>query len=328
MARIDRSGVTDSGSTDTTPAYMRLLPAGVMPTLSRLGFLARGTVEGFITGRHRSPHKGFSVEFAEHRQYVAGDDPRDMDWRVYARNDRYYIKQYAEETNLRATLLVDVSGSMAYTGRSATRVGKIPLSKLDYARYLAASLTYILNRQQDAVGLVTFDTGVRSYVPARSQVSQVGHVLGALDAACPGGETDPATVFHTISERIHRRGVVIILSDLFGDLNAILKAFHHFRACRHEVMVFHIMAAEELSFPFDDFTRFRDLEVDGRILPIDAAALKAQYLDTVRKFVKGLKQGCGSMKIDYAPVITSQPYDVALAESLAQRGGRRKNSTE
>jgi len=298
---------------------MRLLPAKSLATLSRLELTARGVVEGFVAGKHRSPHKGFSVEFAEHREYVPGDDLRNLDWRVLARKDRYYIKQYIEETNLRATLLVDASGSMAYCGDAAARTEGLATSKFAYAQYLAASLTYLLIGQADAVGMVTFDTRTRTYYPARSRASQVRLILEELDRTRPGGETGLADIFHEIAERIPRRGLVIILSDLFDDVDQLMKALHHFRYRRHEVLVMHIMAEEELRFPFDSFTHFKDLEVAAQQLALDPKTIRASYLDRVRTFLKDVEAGCGQMQIDYVPLNTKTPFDRALAEYLSRR---------
>jgi uncharacterized protein (DUF58 family) len=298
---------------------LRLLPPETTAKFGRLEWLARGAVEGFVTGRHRSPHKGFSVEFAEHRQYTRGDDLRDLDWRVYGKCDRYYIKQYIEETNLRATLVVDASGSMAYTGERAARLHGRSVSKFQYAQLTAAALAYLFIRQQDAVGLVTFDRKVRRYLPARGEAGQLRRILQELHDTEPGGETDPSAIFHDIAERIHRRGVVIILSDLFGDPSAIVNALHHFRYRRHEVTVFHIMADEELTFPFDKVTHFRDLEAPGRALPIDPKALRAEYLERLGAFVDQIETNCGRMRADYAPMTTREPYDRAIADWLARR---------
>jgi uncharacterized protein (DUF58 family) len=275
-------------------------------------------MEGFVSGRHKSPHKGFSVEFAEHRQYVPGDDLRDLDWRVLARKDRYYIKQYIEETNLRATILLDASGSMAYRGEQAAEVDGRKLSKLEYAKYIAAVLSYLLIGQQDAVGMVTFDNAIRSYIPARSRASQVRTILEQIDATQPGNETALSDIFHDIAERIPRRGLVIILSDLFDNTETLLKALHHFRYRRHEVIVMHIMAEEELHFPFDSFTEFKDLE-SVRQLEVDPKTIRASYLDRVRKFLSDISAGCGEIRADYLPLSTKKPFDRALSDYLARR---------
>ncbi len=306
-------------SARTAPRYLRWLDAAALSKIHRLELVARGLVEGFVSGRHRSPYRGFSVEFAEHREYSPGDDIGDLDWRVYGRSDRYYIKQYIEETNLRATILLDASGSMAYRGeRAAARNGR-PLSKFEYAQYLAASLTHLLIGQQDAVGLVTFDTQVRRYLPSRSRPTHLRVLLEELDATEPGAETALAPIFHDIAERVHRRGLIIIISDLFDDPARLLNALHHFRFRKHEVVVLHVMAEEELTFPFDRWSLFKDLEVLDRQLEIDPRALRAAYLDEVRGFLTAIEKGCGEMKIDYVPFSTQQDFDVALAGYLAHR---------
>jgi uncharacterized protein (DUF58 family) len=303
--------------------YMGLLPPETTGSLARLELIARGVVEGFISGRHKSPHKGFSVEFAEHRQYSPGDDLRNLDWRVYAKIDRFYIKEYIEETNLRATILLDASASMKYTGECAAKVDGKPLSKFEYARLLAAAMTYLLIRQQDAVGLVTFDSEVRRYIPARCRASQIRYVLEELHRTEPGGETAISGIFHDIAERVHRRGLVVIISDLFDSLDDIIKALHHFRYRRHDVIVLHIMAEEELTFPFSGFTHFRNLEVREHTLPIDPKTLRAHYLERVREFVDKLEVGCGQMRADYVPMTTKEGFDKALAGYLARRRSAR-----
>ncbi len=303
----------------STPGYMRLLPPESVRAIGRFELLARGPMEGFITGRHKSPHKGFSVEFAEHRAYAAGDDLRTLDWRVLARTDRLYVKQYIEETNMRATVLLDASGSMAYRGEAAAPFNGRPLSKFDYAQYIAAALTYLLIGQQDAVGLVTFDTKTRTYLPARARPSQVRLVLEEIDRTEPGGETSVAEVFHTIAERIPRRGLVIILSDLFDDPRHLTEALYHFRHRRHDVVLMHIMADEELTFPFSSFSEFRDLERPGQRVNLDPRSIRANYLERVRAFLREITAECDRLKIDYVPLNTRRPYDLALAEYLRAR---------
>ncbi len=303
----------------STPHYMRWLPPKTTGTITRLEFIAHGIVDGFISGKHRSPKKGSSVEFAEHRQYVPGDDLRNLDWRVLARKDRYYIKQYVEETNLRATILLDASGSMAYRGDLAAETEGRRLSKLEYGQYIAAALTYLLIGQQDAVGLVTFDRGLRKYIPAKAQASQVRLILEEIDRLEPGSDTDCGAVFDDIAERIPHRGVVFLVSDLFDDPEAIVKALHHFRYRHHEIVVFHIMAEEELTFPFESFSQFRDLEGVSEDLELDPKNFRASYLDTVREYLKVISAGCGQMNVDYVPVSTKTPFDKVLTDYLARR---------
>jgi uncharacterized protein (DUF58 family) len=306
------------------PDYMRLLDPEALAKIHRLEFIARGVVEGFVSGRHKSPFKGFSVEFAEHRQYVPGDDIGDLDWRVYGKSDRYYIKQYIEETNLRATILLDCSGSMKYAGdASGTHDGRA-LNKFEYGQFLAASLTHLLIHQQDAVGLVTFDTEIRRYIPARSRVSHLRVVLQELSDTSPGKETSLAPIFHDIAERAHRRGLVVIISDLFDDPDEILNALHHFRYRKHEVLVMHLMAEEELTFPFTQFCDFRDLEVSGQRVQLDPRAVRAEYLDQLRRHIRRIEMGCGQMNIDYIQLSTRQSFVEALSHYLASRKGKGK----
>ncbi|MBQ6924582.1 MAG: DUF58 domain-containing protein [Kiritimatiellae bacterium] len=299
--------------------YMRLLPGDSLKAIGRLELLARTPKEGFVTGRHRSPNKGFSVEFAEHRPYSAGDDLRNLDWRVLGRTDRLYVKEFVEETNMRATILVDASGSMGYAGEAAAKRNDRCLSKFEYAQHLAAALTYLLINQQDAVASVVFDSAIRSYIPARARPSQLRIVLDDLASRKPGDDTDLAGVFHDIAERIPRRGMVIIVSDLFDDPRRLVQALHHFRHRHHEVLLFHVMAEEELTFPFNGFLEFRDLENAENRIPLDPRAIRASYLDQVRAFLKIISTECGRLSIDYVPMNTRRPYEEALAEYLRNR---------
>lgn len=309
----------DSFHTPSVPAHFQLLDPEAMAKINRVELLARQTVEGFISGRHRSPYRGYSAEFAEHREYAPGDDLRDLDWQVYAKSDRYYIKQYIEETNLRATILLDASGSMAYRGENAAKHQGKPLSKFEYARFLAACLVRLLLNQQDAVGLVTFDAAIRRYLPSRTRTNHMSVLLEEMFKTKPGEESALAPVFHEVAERIHRRGLLIIISDLFDSPEAILKALHHFRFRKHEVILMHVMADEELTFPFKHWSQFRDLEQNGNHLEIDPESLRSAYLAEVRSFLDTIEKGCGEMRIDYVPFSTRLDFDLALANYLAHR---------
>ncbi len=302
-----------------TPEYMRLLPDAHLRTVGRLEFLARQFMEGVMTGRHRSPHKGSSTEFAAHRQYVAGDDLRALDWRVYGRTDRYFIKEFSEETNLRATILLDASSSMRYTGEKAMQLDGKALSKFDCASHLAAMLTYLLLHQQDAVGLVSFDSTVRQYLPARGHGSQLRRILSHISELEPGGDTNLAGVFHEIAERIPKRGLVIIISDLFDDEQEIVKALHHFRYRMHEILVLHVMADEELNFPFTGFCDFEDMEGGVEPIAISPSALRARYMEQVGQFIETLDRECGKMKTDYIPINTHDNLVEVLAHYLTRR---------
>ena len=309
---------------DSQPDYMRLLDPDALAKIHRLELIARGVVAGFVSGRHKSPYKGFSAEFAEHRQYVPGDDLRDLDWRVYGKSDRYYIKQYIEETNLRATILLDASGSMKYTGRLAAKRDGQALSKFAYGRYLAASLAHLMIHQQDAVGLVTFDTEIRRYIPARSRVSHMRVLLKELHETAPGRETALTPIFHDVAERVRRRGLIVIVSDMFDEIDPLLESLHHFRYRKHEVLLLHVLAEEEVSFPFDQWSLFRDLELPSRRVQLDPRAVRAEYLDRVRRFIMRLEMGCGQMGVDYVPLSTRRSFDLALAHYLANRRARTK----
>lgn len=306
------------------PGYMKWLPPKSTATIARCELFGRTMKSGFISGRHRSPKKGNSVEFAEHRQYMPGDDLRTLDWKVLGRKDKLYIRQYEEETNLRTTILLDCSGSMAYDGDRAAELDGRPLSKFDYARYLTAGLTYMLTGQQDAVGLVTFDTKMREYLPAKSSASQTRRILETLDAAKPGNETDPAPVIDEIAERIPPRGLVIVISDLFTpDVDALLKSLHHFHYRKHEIIVLHTMAEEELHFDFDGHVHFDNLEGPDKML-LDAKSIRAGYLEQVNAFLRKVGDGVRRMGADYVPMNTKVPFDRGLVDYLARRrsGGR------
>ena len=303
---------------------MKWLPPKTTATIARCELFGRTMKSGFISGRHRSPKKGNSVEFAEHRQYMPGDDLRTLDWKVLGRKDRLYIRQYEEESNLRANILVDCSGSMAYAGEAAAEMDGRKLSKFDYARYLAAGLTYMLAGQQDGVGLVTFDTKIRDYLPAKSSASQTRRILETLDKTKPGGETDPAPICDEIAERIPSRGLIILISDLFSeDTDKLLKALHHFHYRKHEMIVLHVMADEELSFNFDGHIHFENLEGKDELL-LDAKSIRASYLEQVNLFLKKTVDGIRKTGADYVPMNTKVPFDKAIVEYLARRrsGGR------
>ena len=285
--------------------------------ISNLQVFARQVVEGFTTGLHRSPHKGFSVEFKQHRQYVPGDEIRHIDWRVYARSDRYYIREYEEETNLRATLIVDRSGSMEY---GVGQPGQV--SKFEYATKLAACLSYLMLQQSDGVGLVTFDTEIRRYIPPRSRVSHLRMILNELENGKPGGETELGKVFHDLVPKLHRRGLLIIISDCFGEVSNFLKALAHFRHARHEILVFQIWHPDELAFQFKGWTQFECMERDGVKHLLDPAILRQAYLANLEKFRTELTRGCRRHKVDLVPFTTDEPYAKALAAYLSRRLAR------
>ncbi len=302
------------------PECMKLLPEETMGVMKRLEWYARKRMLGTLSGRHTSPDKGCSVEFAEHREYAPGDDPKNLDWKVMAKSDRQVIKQYIEETNLRTMLLIDVSGSMSYIGDHAAKINGVALSKLKYAKHLAAALSYLFIRQGDAVGLATFDHEVRSFVRAAGRPSQVRRILQELYDAKAGKDTDTGKVLHQVAERIPKRGLVILISDLFDEPDKIIEALHHFDYRQHELVIFHLLAEEELTFPFKSFQRFRDLEGVQEMLRIDPQAVRAAYLEKLKIYVKRIDTACGKMRADYVAVNTKTP----LRDSLLRYLGGRK----
>jgi uncharacterized protein (DUF58 family) len=279
-----------------------------------LTLIARHIVEGFLTGVHRSPYKGFSVEFAEHRQYSPGDEIRHIDWRAVGKTDRYYVKEYEEETNLKAYLVVDASGSMAFRG------SKKALSKFEYAQHVAASLAYLMLQQMDAVGLITLDTKVRSLIPPKANPKHLLQILTTLEKTMPGGETVMAPLWHELAgHHMKRRGMIFILSDLFDNLDSLMKALQHLRHRHHEVVLLHVLAPEELEFPYKRLTQFRNLEARENKVLVDARRLREDYLHSFAKFRDELKQRAGKLRIDYHLLRTDDPVDRALGIYLSRR---------
>jgi uncharacterized protein (DUF58 family) len=272
-------------------------------------------VEGFCSGRHRSPHKGFSVEFKEHRPYAAGDEIRHLDWKIFGKTDRLFIREYEDETNVRAHILLDASGSMRYGGSQQ--------SKFAYAQRLAACLAYLLIRQQDAVGLVVFDTAVRTVVPPRARTGHLRALLDAMEQASPGGETALGPVFDSLAPRFRRRSMLLVVSDCFGDLNGLLNALAHFRYDKHDITVFQLWHPDELAFPFQGWTRFDCLEDPDRRLLVRAGPLRDAYLERLETYRRRLQEGCNRHRISLAPLTVTQPYAEALALFLAERMRKR-----
>ncbi|MFD2255509.1 DUF58 domain-containing protein [Luteolibacter algae] len=301
------------------PECMRLLPVETMGVIKRLEWYARKRKSGSLTGRHRSPEKGSSVEFAEHRQYSPGDDPKNLDWKVMGKSDRQIIRQYVEETNLRATIAVDVSGSMDFTGDHAATINGQPLSKLNYAKHLAAAIAYLFIKQGDGAGLITFDKTIRSFIQSASRPSQIQRILEELYNAAPGEESELSSVLHSVAERIPGRGLVILISDFFDDPKNIVEALHHFDFRNHELVVIHLLAEEELTFPFKSFQRFQDLEGIEPLLKIDPQAVRNAYLEKLRTFIAQIDAACGRMRADYVSVNTSTPLETSLLSYLANR---------
>jgi uncharacterized protein (DUF58 family) len=289
-------------------------------TLSKLEGLelrARSIVEGYVSGVHRSPYHGFSIEFAEHREYSQGDDLRYVDWKVFGRTDKFYLKQYEEETNLVSYMLLDTSESMRYQSADA------PLSKLEYAQCVAAALSYLILRQQDSVGMVTFDNEIRALIRASSNPSHFKQLLYVMENSVPERKTQTGPIFHDLAERLKRRGLVLILSDLFDDVPSMMAGLKHFRHRRHEVVMFHVLDPAELDFRFRQTTLFRGLEEMPDVLT-DPRALRQAYLDEFGKFQQAVKKGCRAQHIDYVLLRTDQSLEIALSSYLASRMNRVK----
>jgi uncharacterized protein (DUF58 family) len=297
-----------------TNELQKYLDPKVLAKITRLDLLARLVVEGFISGLHRSPFHGFSVEFASHREYVPGDDLKHLDWKVFAKTDRHVIKLYEEETNLKATFILDASESMHY-GRQN---GKEGMTKYSYAAAVAASLAFLLLQQQDAVGLAIFDEDVKSYLPASANPNQIKTFVHAMDVVELKAKTSLEPICHSLAEKIARRGLVCLVSDLFTDIDGLLRGLQHFRHYDHEVMVMHIMDEDELTFPFQGNTLFRGLEQTGR-LTVEPRALRKGYLEAVERFCREVKRKCVANRIDYKLISTAQHLDAALCSFLAAR---------
>jgi uncharacterized protein (DUF58 family) len=291
--------------------YRRYLEPETVSKLKGMELRARMVVEGFIAGLHKSPYHGFSVEFAEHRQYMPGDNIRDIDWKLYAKSDRYYIKQYEEETNLKGYLLLDCSRSMAYKAAS-------PINKLDYAGMLSGALSYMMLRQRDAVGLVTFDQKIRRYIPPRSKSGHLHVLLNEIASQTPADTTNVSVALHEMAERIKRRGLVVIMSDLLDDPERIISGLKHFRYNKHEIIVFHILDPRERDFAFGQEAVFKDMETGEEITTMPYQ-MKRDYQKMVKAFADEIASACRQSNIDYHPIDTGTPFDKALYAFLAKR---------
>jgi uncharacterized protein (DUF58 family) len=295
------------------PAEQRFLDPGVLARIGSLELKARTVVEGFLSGLHRSPLRGFSVEFAEYRQYLPGDDLSTMDWKVFAKTDRHYVKKFEEETNLRAHLLLDVSASMRY--------GSGPMTKLEYGSCLAASLAYLMTRQRDASGLMTFDDEIRSLLPPSVRPGHLRALLLSLDRLPEGARTESGRPLHQLADAIRKRGMVVLISDLLDDPARVIDGLKHFRFRGSDVLVFHVLDPAELTFPFDRPVKFRDLETSEEVLA-SPSAIREQYLSAINGLIDTYRRELRSVGIDYQLLDTSRPLDFALLSYLAVRGRR------
>lgn len=292
------------------PEYRRFLDPNTISKLARLDLKARLVVEGFIAGLHRSPYHGFSVEYAEHRQYMPGDPIKHIDWKVYAKSDRFYIKEYEEETNLKAYILLDVSASMGYTSQGIT--------KLEYGKYLSAALAYLMLRQQDSVGLVLFDEHIRTYIPPRSVGSHLHILLQQLNSVRAASRTSSRSTFHALAERIKRRGLIIIISDLFDDPADVIAGIKHFRHRKHEVIVFRVLDPAEQRFAFDQPLTFRDMETGEEILT-HPSQIREHYLTHLQEQNDRYMRECRANYAEYVTLETTTPFDYALLSFLSKR---------
>jgi len=299
----------------TMPGQQFLDPK-ILDKIKRLDVRARQVVDGYITGMHKSPYHGFAVEFASHREYVPGDEIKHVDWKVWSKTDRFYIKEYEEETNLKCTLILDCSKSMNYGEDGKTISGG--LGKFNYAATIAASLSVLLQKQQDQVGLVMFDTGIRRSLPASSHPGHLKLLLHELDQAEPDNQTDVGDTFHMLAEQVGKRGLVVIISDFFVDPATLTESLKHFRHRKHDVALFQVMHEDEISFPFQDNTLFKGLEVQQELLT-EPRSLRKSYLDAVERHRSAIRKICSVTGIDYVPMSTTTPLDAALSGYLAFR---------
>ena len=291
--------------------YKTFLRPDVVSRLASMEMRARLVVEGFITGLHKSPYHGFSVEFAEHHQYMPGDEIRRIDWKIYGKTDRFYIKQFEEETNLKAYICIDASKSMDFKSEGS-------VTKLEYASYLAAALAYLLMHQQDAAGLVVYDETVRKYLPPHSTRSYLQTILIELQNLKAAQKTGTAKALNAVAEQIRRRGLVIVFSDLFDNQDEVMQALKHFRYNNNEVLLFHVLDPRERNFAFGRDAIFRDLET-GEEMMTQPFQIQRAYQSAMNEFIERYKRECREQRIDYVLLDTATPFDKALYEYLIKR---------
>lgn len=292
----------------------KYLKPEVIRQISRLDLRAQFIVKGFLQGLHASPFQGFSVEFSEHRKYTTGDDPKDIDWLVYAKTDKYYVKKFEAETNITGYLVMDLSRSMGYTYRQE-------LSKFEYGVCLAAALCYLMVHQQDPVGLITFDEKIRQSLAPKSKRAQIGNVLSMLAKLEPEGETDIAKSLIQIAAMLRHRSLVMVFSDLLAEPEPVIRALRRLRHSGHDVILFHILDEAEVNFPFDGMVEFEDPETDER-LEVDASGFRRDYLEEINRFREEYRRECFQTGIDYVGLDTSMQFDKALLEYLVHRSAR------
>jgi uncharacterized protein (DUF58 family) len=294
---------------------LRFLDPAVIARLGSMELKARTIVEGFLSGLHRSPFKGFSVEFAEYRQYMHGDDLSTLDWKVYARSDRHYVKKFEEETNLECQLLLDVSASMAYRGGA-------PMSKIEYGSVLAASLAYLMNRQRDATGLIEFDERITARLPARARPGHLHAILLALEKITPGSRSDVGRPLHQLADALGKRSLAVLISDLLDDPDGVIRGLKHLRFRGTDVIVFQLLDPYELQFPFKGAARFTDVE-SAEVITADPARVRHGYLAALENMRTRYEKELRGNGIDFLTLDTSKPLDFALLAYLDTRARRK-----
>jgi uncharacterized protein (DUF58 family) len=310
-----KTNATAEDEKPSSPGPAKFLDPDVLARIGSLELLARAVVEGFMSGLHRSPFTGFSTEFTEYRQYNAGDDLRYLDWRLYGRTDRYFIKKYRADTNTQCHILVDTSASMRYS-----HAGKV--TKLQYAQFLAASFAYLLGRQQDAVGLVAFDKHVHTYVPARNRTGHMRTIFGQLSLLQPGGETRLGASLHELAETLSRRGIVILISDFYDQPESLQSAFQHLRFKGHDLLALHVLDKNELEFDFDDAVLLLEDAETQEQMPVLPDVIVNGYRDRMRRHVEEMREYASANHVDYELITTDQPLDFALFSFLSKRAKR------
>jgi len=292
-------------------AKYKYLDPAALARLGRINLVAKGVVEGFITGLHKSPYHGFSVEFAEHRQYAPGDELRHIDWKAWGRSDRLFVKLFEDETNVRCYILLDCSASMGFKSGEMT--------KLEYGCMTAGCLAYLMIRQQDSVGLAAFSDALERFVPPRGASAHLSVIMQTLEDIRAEKRTDMAKTFHDLASNMQRRSLVVIISDLLDDEREVLRALHHFRHKKHEVIIFHVLDHAERDFPFRQLTDFVDMET-GQRMQVDPRFVREEYLRQMDEFASRYKRECSEGGMEYVPVDTSTPFDIMLSSYLARRG--------
>ncbi|HUU68249.1 MAG TPA: DUF58 domain-containing protein [Planctomycetota bacterium] len=302
-------------STAVQPA-MRFLDPGILRSLENIELVARMLVEGMYASRHRSPFYGYSVEFVDYREYSPGDEPRTIDWKVLARTEKYFVKRFEMESNMNVVSLLDVSASMGYRSPDRSR-----LTKLEYGSFLAASLSYLVTRQQDSPGLVTFDREIRDFVPPKQGRRHFYTLLTKLESLQSGGETDLSRVLQGVAQRLRRRGIVVLVTDAYGEPGPVIDGIRHLRVRGHDVIVFQVLDPDELTFPFKALTSFRDMETHSQVMT-DPLRQRSDYLARLRKFLDDVGSGCALCGADYRLVDTTQPIELVLRDYLLYRRQR------